>query len=422
MRNGGRVSINAISRDGAHARSKMNGRFTRLATNFRREGFSWVTKRLAAEKTLPTTHVGRGIHLLARRALGATAAVPRALRRMLASEFPGSRDVLFAFYDLEVAPVTFDFLWFLAASELDRRRSRLNSIHVVLVPGPHERVRRERDDYETVVDPLARQARIHNMLIPMCRLLPSCSSVSLAGSRAEASFLRSVVARHILPKDYETALPVFPGPQACLEAARAGDADIACLRAPVEELRAIAAWAQRKADGRRIVTITLRRYGYMPARNSNLPAWIALARSLDATRYCPVFVPDTNDTIEGLPASLREFTVFPEAAWNVGLRMALYEHAFLNLGVNNGPMGLAWLNARVRYATLKIETPGVPQSSLEFIRSFGFEPGKSLPFATALQEWVWEDDTQESITRTFQRLKQKIEAIDDAQGRDRTRK
>jgi hypothetical protein len=103
------------------------------------------------------------------------------------------------------------------------------------------------------------------------------------------------------------------------------------------------------------------------------------------------------------------------------LRMALYEHAFLNLGVNNGPMGLAWLNARVRYATLKIETPGVPQSSLEFIRSFGFEPGKSLPFATELQEWVWEDDTQEIITRTFQRLRQKIEAIDDAQGPDRTR-
>ena len=33
--------------------------------------------------------------------------------------------------------------------------------------------------------------------------------------------------------------------------------------------------------------------------------------------------------------------------------MALYERAFLNLGVNNGPMGLAWLNEKVRYATLK---------------------------------------------------------------------
>lgn len=399
----------------------MNGRFTRLATNFRKEGFSWLAKRLAAEKTHPTTPVGQGVHLIARRALGATAAAPRALRRMLASEFPGARDVLFAFYDLQVAPVTFDFLWFLAASELHRRRSRLRSIYVVIVPGPHERVRREHADYEMVVDPSARQARIHNVLIPACRLLPSCSGVTLAGSRGEAAFLRSAVARHVLPKDYELALPVFPGPRACLEAARAGDRDIACLRAPPDDLRSVAAWARRNCGGRRIVSITLRRYGYMPARNSNLPAWIAFARGLDSTRYCPVFVPDTHDTVEGLPATLQEVTVFPEAAWNIGLRMALYEHAFLNLGVNNGPMGLAWLNARVCYATLKIETPDVPQSSLEFISSFGFEFGKSLPFATPLQEWVWEDDTEETIARTFQQLTQKIEAADGMQARDCSR-
>jgi hypothetical protein len=329
---------------------------------------------------------------------------------MLFTEFPDVNDVLFAFYDLQVAPVTFDFLWFLAASELHRRRTQLKSVNVVIVPGPHDRVRRERDDYEMIVDQLSRQARIHNVLIPACRLLPSCTGVTVAGSRAEASFLRSILARHILPTDYEPALPVFPGPHACLEAARNGDPAIACLRAPEEELRQVRTWASTRSGGRRLVTITLRHYAYMPARNSNLPAWVAFARSLDSTRYWPVFVPDTNDTIEGLPTGLREFTVFAEAAWNIGLRMALYEHAFLNLGVNNGPMGLAWLNARVRYATLKIETAEVPQSSLEFIRSFGFEAGKSLPFANSLQEWVWEDDTEEVIMRTFQRLTNRIEA------------
>jgi hypothetical protein len=52
----------------------------------------------------------------------------------------------------------------------------------------------------------------------------------------------------------------------------------------------------------------------------------------------------------------------------------------------------------------------VPQSSLGFIRSFGFEPGKSLPFATPVQEWVWEDDTEEAITKAFERLSQRIDA------------
>jgi hypothetical protein len=352
------------------------------------------------------------MHLFARRGLGAVAAFPRALRRFVAADYPHAHDVLFAFYDLQVAPVTFDFLWFLAAADLEHRRLGLKSVHVVIVPGDHDGVRRERDDYELVIDATARQARIQNILIQACRVLPSCGGLTLATSRAEAAFLRSVVARHILPVDYEPTLPVFPGPHSCLQAARRGQGGIACLRAPAEELRAVDAWAKTHAGSRRLVAITLRRYSYMPARNSNLPAWVAFARGLDASRYCPVFVPDTNDTTEGLPKELRDFLVFPEAAWNVPLRMALYERAFINLGVNNGPMGLAWLNARVCYATLKIETADVPQSSLGFIRSFGFEPGKSLPFATPVQEWVWEDDTEEVIAKAFQRLSERIEADD----------
>jgi hypothetical protein len=392
-----------------HKRAPDSG-LPRLAFKLRTGGFGWLKARLAVEASLPSTRIGQIIHLFARRGLGAVAAIPRGLRRWAAAEYPHAHDVLFAFYDLEVAPVTFDFLWFLAAADLQRRQLGLRSVHVVIVPGSHDGLRRERDDYNLVVDAEARQARIQNILIQACRVLPSCGGLTMATSRAEAAFLRSAVARHILPADYEPALPIFPGPQSCLEAARNGESGIACLRAPQEELRAVEVWIRARVGSRRLVVITLRRYSYMPARNSNLAAWVAFARALDASRYCPVFIPDTNDTIQGLPSELREFTVFPEAAWNIALRMALYERAFVNLGVNNGPMGLAWLNARVCYATLKLETADVPQSSLRFIRSFGFELGKSLPFATPLQEWVWEDDTQEAITRAFERLTERIEA------------
>jgi hypothetical protein len=385
----------------------------RLAFKIRTGGVAWLKTRLAAEKMLPSTRIGQTIHLFARRALSAAAAIPRGLRRSLAAEYPHAHEILFAFYDLQVAPVTFDFLWFLAAADLQRRHLGLKSVHVVIVPGSLHGLRRERDDYDLVVDTAARQARIQNILIQACRVLPSFGGLTVTTSRQEAEFLRSVVARHMLPVDYEPALPVYPGPQSCLEAARRGESGIACLRAPIEELRAVDAWVKAHAGSRRLIVITLRRYGYMPARNSNLPAWIAFAQALDASRYCPVFVPDTSDTIQGMPTELRDFTVFPEAAWNIALRMALYERAFLNLGVNNGPMGLAWLNARVCYATLKIETADVPQSSLGFIRSFGFEAGKSLPFATSLQEWVWEDDTQEAITRAFERLTERIETVSD---------
>jgi hypothetical protein len=394
----------------SYEKKEPNSGLPRLAFKMRAGGLAWLRTRLATEVTVPTTRIGQTIHRYMRRGLGAVAATPRAVRRALAVKYAYAPDVLFAFYDLKVAPVTFDFLWFLAGADLQRRRSKLSSIHVVIVPGPHNGVRRERDDYNAVVDAQTRQARIHSILVQACRVLPSCSGLTVAGSRREAAFLRSVVARHVFPADYEPILPIFPGPQSCLEAARNGEPNIACLRAPMEELRVVDAWAKTHVGSRRVVTITLRRYSYMPARNSNLPAWVAFARGLDASQYSPVFVPDTNDTVEGLPTELRDFVVFPEAAWCIPLRMALYERAFINLGVNNGPMGLAWLNARACYATLKIETAEVPQSSLGFIRSFGFDLGKSLPFATPLQEWVWEDDTEETIAKAFRRMTARIDA------------
>jgi hypothetical protein len=123
-----------------------------------------------------------------------------------------------------------------------------------------------------------------------------------------------------------------------------------------------------------------------------------------------VFVPDLDQTLNGDTRHLAGFPVLGEAAWNVGLRMALYERAYLCIGVNTGPMGLCWLNANTNYATLKMAPPDVPQTSLAFFRELGFEPGRSLPFATPTQELVWEDDTPEVIARTFARLSARIDA------------
>src|SRR5262249_61081799 len=92
----------------------------RLASNLSTEGFAWLKSRLASEVASPSTRIGQTMHLFARRGLGAVAAVPRALRRSVAADHPHAHDVLVAFYDLEVAPGTFDFFWFLFAVDLER--------------------------------------------------------------------------------------------------------------------------------------------------------------------------------------------------------------------------------------------------------------------------------------------------------------
>jgi len=381
----------------------------RVAFKIKSKGPGWIVRRLAAEASQPTTAPGRLVHRLARNATTLAAALPRRLHALAVPKPEDAARTLFAFYDLQVSPITFDFLWFLVGADLERRRRGLDAVHVVIVPGRAGGLRREREDYEDVVDAEARAQRIGNMLLPACPLLPTCTGVTHAASRAHAGYIRATLASHLYPTGYEATLPVFAGSRECLQNAGPDMPHIPSLRATNENLRNIDRWAASHSGGRRIVTITLRNYAYMPARNSRMQAWTAFARALDPARFVPVFVPDLEQTLNGQTQELQGFVVLGEAAWNLGLRMALYERAYISMGVNTGPMGLCWLNARSHYATLKMAPADVPQTSAAFYRELGFEPERSLPFASPTQELVWQDDTIEAIQSAFTRIAERLE-------------
>jgi hypothetical protein len=315
---------------------------------------------------------------------------------------------------LGVAPVTYDFLWFLVGAELERQRRRLGSVHAVIVPGPRGGLRKETPELERALDPMTRRARIFSMLVPACSLLPSLSGVTVAGSRPEAGRLVSVAEGAVFPAGYEPALPTYPGPREPLRAAREDGAQVAVLRATAADLRAVSTWLASHGCDRRVVAITLRAYGYVPGRNSNIAAWAAFARGLDANRYSVVIVPDSEQCFTGVPAELHGLPIFSEAALAPGLRMALYQSAYLNLGVNNGPMGLCWLNAETRYITFKILNSGAPQTSPQYMKFLGFEIGRSLPFASPWQRWVWAEDELPVIEGAFREMVARIEAAQPA--------
>jgi len=72
-------------------------------------------------------------------------------------------------------------------------------------------------------------------------------------------------------------------------------------------------------------------------------------------------------------------------------------------------MGLCWLNDQTRYITFKMLSDAAPQTTPEYMRFLGFEIGKSLPFATELQQWVWEDDEPEVIERAATAMLERLE-------------
>jgi len=384
----------------------------RVCYKIRTEGAGWILRRLLVEAEAPSTLPGRFLHCLARQLLRLVHFPGRTLRGWIDAGAEHSQDTLTAFYDLKVSPITFDFLWFLVGADVLRREIGLSRIHVVIVPGPHEGLRREEPTYEKTVDLEARRWRVHNILVGAAPLLPSCSTLSILGSRDEAVFLRNRIGHRVYPRLYEPELPIPHHPRDTLDAARQQPRQIGVLRATVQGLRYVDRWLSIRSKGRRVLTITLRDYDFGRDRSSNTPAWAEFCRRLDETRYFPVFVLDTEKTLEHLSPLLHGFSHFPETSWNLGLRMALYERAWLNLGVNNGPMGLCWLNDRTRYLTFKMVTPSVPQATSKAFVGLGFEPDQSLPFATPLQRWVFEDDSLDVIERHFLAMAEAIEATE----------
>lgn len=364
----------------------------------------WVWRRLRYRT--PATAPGRTVHAWLRWSLG----VAMTPFRQLAKREPVSDDTLYAFYDLQVAPATYDASWFAVAADLTRRRKRLSQIHFVVVPGTKDGVREERAAYETVVDTASRLWRVHNIVVPVFTLVPACAGYTVLSSRRAARTLRTAAGARVYPEYYEPGLPVSHHPSELLAAARGGDAGIGILRSPLQALRFVERWMAPRLRGRQLITITLRDYGFMIARNSNLEAWAAFARRLDGAKYLPVFVLDTERTLDALPSPIEDFEVFREASWNVGLRMALYESSYLNLGVNNGPLFTCTKNSRTRLLIFKIVTPAVPQTTEDFMQQLGFEIGGQLPFATPFQRLVWEDDTLEVIEREFEAMVARIEA------------
>jgi hypothetical protein len=394
------------NRRASAGRRESTPRLTSIADAVRTEGLGWVWRRLRYRT--PATAPGRAVHALLRRGLGLVLAPLRGLHGLDRM----SGNTLYAFYDLQVAPITYDVIWFAAAADLTRRQKGLEWVHFVVVPGMKGGVREERAAYDAAVDEFSRLWRLHNVVVPVLTLVPACGGYALLPSRSVAASLRAAAGDRVYPEYYEPALPVSHHPSELLAAARKGETGIGILRSSPQGLRYVERWTAPRLKGRRLITVTLRDYAFMTARNSNLEAWAAFARRLDAARYLPVFVLDTERTLDPQPSAIEGFEVFREASWNVGLRMALYESSYLNLGVNNGPLFMCALNARARLLLFKMVTPSVPQTTAEFMQQLGFEIGAQLPFATRFQRLVWEEDTLDVIEREFTAMVARIEGAE----------
>jgi len=384
-----------------------------IVAKARARGAGWVWRRFVKELRQPETTQGIRLRrlntLLYAGLLNLLSLLPAALFRLVGTK----RRTLALFYDLDIASLTFDIVDYLMLAELERRRLGLDAVHVVVVPGRVGGLRQEAEHYEKVVDQHARLWRLYNLIIPMFALLPSVAGYTICSDRRHATLVRLFFPRAVHPPGYWPAFPIVPVRRLVFGAAREGRAVYPGLKMPEQALRFVDDWLKARVGARRPVVITLRQYGYMTTRNSNVSAWVEFARRLDPDRYAPIFVQDVAAAMGPTPPELDQFLVFREAPFNMILRGALYERAWLNICQAHGPTELMWYNERCRYVIF-LTIGSSPETELETLRGYGIEPDQSPPFATPLQKWVWDKDDLPAIEREFHAMEAAIERADAA--------
>lgn len=318
---------------------------------------------------------------------------------------PGTKDdkTLYAIYDLNVFPASFDLCWFLIAADIERKRLGLHSVHIVIAMFHRPFVHAMPPEHSDHVDEAAMLWRVDNILQPLCSLLPTCDGVTITPSMPDALRILTC-ATHVWPAGCGSSrYPTLPQIYRQVVEGLPAYEDRPSLKASEQALRYVRSWFEHIASGHELITITLRQHRGGATRNNDLDSWIEFARRITNSRFLPVFVPDTELAMH-MTSALDGFTVFQAAPWNIALRMALYEAATLNLFVNNGPASLAILNGNCRYLMFKVTTPSLHLTSENYLSELGFREGRSPPFAGNLQKWVWEDDTREILVREFDRM------------------
>jgi hypothetical protein len=210
---------------------------------------------------------------------------------------------------------------------------------------------------------------LHNVCAPLCRLLPSVSDV-----RVERERRRGVSGFGVAPQR-------LYGFQEYVSAYRRG----------VRPLR----FVPHQPDAG-LITITLREASHWPARNSDVAAWIAAAKTLrDELGARVVFVRDTAKASEPVP----DFETDVAAALDIDARAELYARAALNLGVSNGPIWMCLAMDAPTIVFRPVDDAVGLAFSTRHLRYCGVPEGGQLPGAPAWHRLVWERETAAAIVQ-----------------------
>ena len=314
--------------------------------------------------------------------------------------------VVHAIYDTEKNPISYDIAFFLQAAEIFRKISGAAYLFVSIVwPDDILEIPGIPESYNLAVDAHAKSFRMVHIALQMSQLIPTSGIFQIKDRKFISAPLEILKNSRVItyPSPDNTHHSIYY--RLVNENPNLMDGFSASHAAR----RYIHEWLKTlPGQPKKILCITLRQYAYDTQRNSNLEAWQEFLGRVDSNEYSVVVVPDTDRFADQEPLFGGRYPVFVPACFDADLRFALYEIAFLNMFVNNGPGSAATLSRKIRYLMFKMLAPDVPHCTEEVLMQLGFTPGKSPTYAGEFQKWVWTEDNVETLWLEFCAMQEKI--------------
>ena len=355
-----------------------------------RNGFKWLYRRVKFELVNPTFPLTK--YLVKR--LEYTRQLFRSKKIVTQTNIVSS-DTLLAVYDLNFESITFDFAHFLAAAETFGKNHGKSKLFVIFVQ--KDPSVQGSGEYLSVVSEDSQQWRFNNIIVQLAQLYPACTGYSVVPHNSE--ILNFIPNELIYPAGYSATYKpimdyaeVFPLLDLKL---------FSGFHAPKQGLDYILKWQKLNNIVRPMVVITLRQYGYDVTRNSNIEEWVKFAHWVKGQGFTPIIIPDTDAC--WVPNNLfDDFIVFVEPCWNLGLRMALNELAFVNLSYCSGAAAICSLSKKPRYISLNPDIEDSIEGTSAKRSLYGLTHGqRGYNFAEPHQFFSWKLDSFENIQDEF---------------------
>ena len=256
-------------------------------------------------------------------------------------------ELLYAIFDLKIAPITFDINEFLILSEYEANQRGKKGFVILFVP-QGKPTSYGWKEYDSLYDSDYKVWAFHNIVLASTLLAPKCKGIYILPRRSDISTF--IEKQNVIPDLYDGVNLRYLDMK---DLYRQLDRPhlVEGLRATKQGLRYIENWRSANKVFNPVVSITIRQSEFDKARNSNIEEWVKFAHYLQDSGYFPVIVPDTDNAFQ-TTGSMSELYVFYEISWNIGLRMALYESAYLNFFSPNGPVELCTWNSKCSFISM----------------------------------------------------------------------